>query len=103
MTRPAACSGTAARVRSGTMPGMPSAQPISATFSLEQVATAANRAADDVLEAAQPSDDEPTRDVVNLVVNALLTYLTTPGANLPTVVAENYDEDLETVIGWISA
>lgn len=60
----------------------------------DQVSAAMNRAADDVLEAIQ-APDEGTRDAVNLVVNAALTYLDAPDATLQDAIEENYELDPE--------
>lgn len=59
------------------------------SYSREQVSVAMNRAADDVLEAID-APDEGTRDAVNLVVNAAMTYLEKPGATLTDAITENY-------------
>jgi hypothetical protein len=60
-----------------------------------------NRAADDVLEAIN-APDEGTRDAVNLVVNAAMTYLGTPDATLQDAIDSNYqfDEDDGGPIEW---
>lgn len=57
-----------------------------------------NRAANDVLDAVAATDSQ--RDLVNLVVNAVLSYL--DGADdLDDAIAACYDQDPDTVVGWV--
>lgn len=70
-------------------------------YSREEVSSALNRAADEVLDAAG-APDTGLRDAVNLVVNASLSYLTGEAATLAGVVEVNYDtETLDEVLDWI--
>ena len=71
-------------------------------FSRTQVCVALNRAADDICtEAGLP--DEGVRDGLNLLVNATLTYLSSPSSSLEDVLATNYDPEvtLDTVLDWL--
>lgn len=72
------------------------------TYTPAAVEQALNKAADDVLEAAC-AGDEGLRDAVNLVVNATMCYLSGDAANLEMVAAQNYSEDLDTILGWIGS
>jgi hypothetical protein len=74
---------------------------VSVAHTAEEVSAAANRAADDVLEAID-APDEGVRDAINLVVNATLTYLKSPDATLEEAIAANYklEEDDEGPIEW---
>jgi hypothetical protein len=74
---------------------------VSVAHTAEEVSAAANRAADDVLEAID-APDEGVRDAINLVVNATLTYLKSPDATLEEAIAANYklDEGDEGPIEW---
>lgn len=70
-------------------------------YTTDEISAALNRAADDVLTAIN-APDEGTRDAVNLVVNAALTYLDAPDATLDAVIEENYELDEDDVgpIEW---
>lgn len=71
------------------------------TYPETQISDALNRACDDIIDAAD-LPDTGTRDALNLLVNATMVYLETPNATLSDVVA-NYDEnDLDTVLSWIT-
>lgn len=61
-------------------------------FTRDKVSVAANRAANDVLEAID-APDEGVRDAINLVVNATLTYLEHPDATLQEAIGANYQLD----------
>lgn len=63
------------------------------TYTEEQVAEALNRACDEINDAAQLSETG-TIDALNLLVNAAMTYLKKPEADLGTV-AEDYCIDLD--------
>jgi hypothetical protein len=66
----------------------------------QQVVDAANRAADDVIDAIGAPG---TRDVANLVVNAALYYLDHPAATLREAVAAEYNgAPFDEVIAWCS-
>ncbi len=72
-----------------------------ATYTYEQVLSAANQAAGMVIEELQLPDCG-ARDVVNLVVNALGTLIEEPTASLDKVIWDNYSEDPEVVRSWCS-
>jgi hypothetical protein len=59
-------------------------------YSAEDVLRVLNRAADDILEAAD-LPDTGTRDALNLLVNAAFHYLGHPEAELQVVIDANYD------------
>lgn len=77
------------------------------SYTADHVSAALNRAADDIIGAAD-LPDTGTVDALNLLVNATLTYLRNPDADLATVVASNYSSGnddsptLEDVLEWIS-
>lgn len=70
------------------------------TFTSQQIATALNKAADEIAEL-DPSD-ERIRDTVNLVVNAAVHFLANPDDDLDEAIEANYDEDPDVVVGWIT-
>jgi hypothetical protein len=72
------------------------------TYSREQVSAAINRACDDINAAAE-LPDEGVIDALNLLVNAAMTYLEAPDANLDDVIAGNYqlDEGGDGPLEWI--
>ena len=70
------------------------------TFTSQQIATALNKAADEIAEL-DPSD-ERIRDTVNLVVNAAVHFLANPGDDLDDAIEANYDEDPDVIVGWIT-
>lgn len=57
----------------------------------DQLGTAVNRAADEVIEITP--ENEHLRDVVNLVVNAALHYMEHPHDDLRQAIEANYSED----------
>jgi hypothetical protein len=64
------------------------------TYTHDQVSEAANAAADLIIQEIE-CDDE-WEDLLNLMVNATLTVLTTEmGADLEEVVEENYGQSLD--------
>lgn len=63
------------------------------TFTGDQLSTALNRAAEEVLGLARIEGEDLVRDVVNLVINAGLYFLEHPEALLEDAVRENYDDD----------
>lgn len=81
-------------------------------YSAEQVSAALNRAADDIISAAE-LPDTGTIDALNLLVNAAVSYLTDPGITLADVARDNYDTNhdgrqpwtgqdaLAEIISWI--
>ena len=75
-------------------------EPAPATFTEQQVLDALNRAADDILDNVN-AGDEGLRDAINLMVNATIAYLHGPAQNLHQAVAQSYDDDYATVLGWI--
>lgn len=68
------------------------AKETSSGFSYEQVRDAANRAANEIIAAAD-LDDTGCVDVINLMVNATMTFLTDPDESLVGVVDANYGVD----------
>ncbi len=70
-------------------------------YTYEQVKTATNRAADDIITAAD-LPETGVRDALSLLVSATLTYLTNPDANLHNVAAGYDDEKLSTILSWFS-
>lgn len=68
-------------------------------FTAAELATAANRAADDILERID-ADDEGERDLVNLVVNATAVYLDDPEATLDDAIRTSYQLEPEEVLEW---
>lgn len=70
-----------------------STDPSAPTVTGDQVGTALNRAADEVLEIARDDGEELLRDAVNLILNAALHFLEHPEASLEDAVRENYDND----------
>ncbi len=85
-----------------TTPG--TAKPASSTpqkmFTEQQVTDALNEAADDILDAVDAGDDG-LRDAINLMVNATIAYLTGQANDLREVVAHNYGDSYDEVLGWI--
>ena len=78
----------------------PSATP--PTFTEAQVHDALNDAADDILDAVDGGANG-LRDGFNLMVNATLVYLRGDARDLRAVADANYDDDLDTILGWIGA
>jgi hypothetical protein len=71
------------------------------TWTREEIMVALNRAADEVLDITE-APDEGVRDIVNLIVNAGITYLTHPEANLEYVAQANYSVGLDEILRWCS-
>lgn len=71
------------------------------TYTHDDVASALNRAADDILEATE-AGDEGLRDALNLMVNAALSYLSGSADTLAGVAEANYDSTLDEILGWIA-
>ena len=69
-------------------------------YTQEQVSAALNKAADDIIEATE-AEDEGLRDALNLMVNAVGSYLWDGAEDLEQVAAKNYDADLDSIVGWI--
>lgn len=76
---------------------------LAASYTREQITTAFNRAADEILEATG-APDTGIRDAVNLVVNAGVTYLASPEASLQDAIDACYDldEDEDGPLDWIA-
>lgn len=72
------------------------------TWTKEQIDTALNQAADDILDATE-AEDEGLRDALNLMVNAVGCYLMDEAHDLETVAALNYDAELSSILSWIRA
>ncbi|PUB32495.1 hypothetical protein C8K30_1011021 [Promicromonospora sp. AC04] len=70
-------------------------------FSRDQISGALNRAADAVTDLA--AQDDRVGDAINLVVNATLTFLESPDADLEAAVAANYSDSVDDVLGWVRA
>jgi len=70
-----------------------------ATYTYRQVLSAANQAADMVIDELHLPDCG-ARDIVNLVVNALGTLLKEPAASLDDVIWDSYSEDPQVVRSW---
>jgi len=85
---------------SGSPAGASATAPTRRTFSEDAVATAANQAADDILDAVN-ADDTGVRDALNLQVNATLGYLTGEAEDLTEVVGQNYEATYDEVLSWI--
>lgn len=72
---------------------------MSTTFSLEELSTAANEGADLVLGGLD-LDDRDT-DLINLVVNAIVTVAKDPMVDdLDTVIETNYETPADEVRSW---
>lgn len=71
-------------------------------FSEAQLGDALNQAADDILDAVE-AGDEGLRDALNLMVNAVMEYLTGRASSLAEVVDSNYEADYRTVLSWIES
>jgi hypothetical protein len=71
------------------------------TYTQDQVSAALNKAADDIIEATE-AEDEGLRDALNLLVNAVGSYLWDGAEDLEQVAAKNYDADLDSIVGWIA-
>ena len=70
------------------------------TYTQDQVSAALNKAADDIIEATE-AEDEGLRDALNLLVNAVGSYLWDGAEDLGEVAVKNYDADLDSIVGWI--
>lgn len=68
-------------------------------FSTAELASAANRAAEDILERVDASD-EGQRDLVNLVVNTTAAYLEDPEASLDDAIRARYQLEPGEVLEW---
>jgi hypothetical protein len=69
-------------------------------YTQDQVSAALNKAADDIIEATE-AEDEGLRDALNLMVNAVGSYLWDGSEDLAEVAVKNYDADLDAIVGWI--
>lgn len=67
-------------------------------WTTEQVSAALNKAADNVGELGS----DATRDAINLVVNAAMSYLEGEATDLRGVIAANYSADTNEVLSWLS-
>ncbi|MGW2227450.1 hypothetical protein [Streptomyces formicae] len=67
-------------------------------YTEESVRTAVNDGADMIL--GELGLGEPEEDAINLVVNAAMKSLTTPGATFAEMVEENYGEDPDEIRSW---
>jgi hypothetical protein len=78
----------------------PTASPAAAGYTEQQVRDATNHAVDDILNAACVGDTW-LRDAINLMVNTTLSYLSGDADNLAQAINATYDEDPDTVLGWV--
>jgi hypothetical protein len=69
-------------------------------YTADDISTALNKAADDIIEATE-AEDEGLRDALNLMVNAVGSYLWDGSEDLEQVAVKNYDADLDSIVGWI--
>lgn len=67
--------------------------------SVDQVSAALNRAADDIIAAAE-LPETGTIDALNLLVNAALSYLADPSVTLADVARDNYITNQDGQPGW---
>jgi len=71
------------------------------TYTYDQIIDVANRAADMVVDELE-LPDTGSRDVVNLVVNAIGSLLREPDTNsLNDVIRDNYEEEPDEVRSWV--
>lgn len=70
-------------------------------FTVDEIQTALNRAADAVTEAAGVLDDDPIADIINLIVNASAHFVEHPHDDLDATIAANYDDPSEEVRSWL--
>ena len=84
----------------GPLAGTSATTPTPRTFTEEAVTAAANRAADDILDAVDAADTG-VRDALNLQVNATLGYLTGQAQDLSEVVDQGYEATYDEVLSWI--
>jgi hypothetical protein len=73
--------------------------PVTKVYNRDAISDALNRAAEQVLDRI--GNGEWSTDLINLLVNASLHYLDNPGDDLAAAIDANYDEDANTVLGWI--
>lgn len=67
-------------------------------YTRDQVAAAVNAGADCIRDALDVGDRDT--DLINLVVNAALTFLDQPEADFDAVVGANYEASAREVRGW---
>jgi len=84
----------------GPLAGASATTPTPRTFTEQAVTAAANRAADDILDAVDAAGTG-VRDALNLQVNATLGYLTGQAQDLSEVVDQGYDATYDEVLSWI--
>lgn len=70
------------------------------TYTRNQVSEAVNAGAD--LVTSDIGDGERDTDLVNLVVNAIMTVLDSPDVSLDDVIESNYSVSPEEVRSWWS-
>jgi hypothetical protein len=93
--------GISAAVAGAAMTMSKAEKQIAATYTYDEVHAAVNKAANDIIEAAD-LPDEGARDALNLCVNATLNYLDGTATDLSEVVDHGYEADLDEVLGWIN-
>lgn len=69
------------------------------SYTYDQVSSAFNRAADEIIEAID-AGDEGKRDVVNAVINVGMHYLKHPGEDLENALGASYGSDPSEVLDW---
>jgi hypothetical protein len=69
-------------------------------YTQDQISAVLNKAADEIIEVTE-AEDEGLRDALNLMVNAVGSYLWDGAENLAQVAEKNYDADLDAIVGWI--
>jgi hypothetical protein len=69
-------------------------------FTRDEVSAAVNAGTDLVTGDSRIYVSDHTADLINLVVNAALTRLDNPSADLDTVITTNYDTRPAAVIAW---
>jgi hypothetical protein len=73
-------------------------QPAPAVFTEQQVVDALDHA-EDILRATDGSDG--LHDAIDLMINAVVGYLTGQATDLHQVVQQRYPNTYATVLGWI--
>jgi hypothetical protein len=77
----------------------PTVQPARAVFTEQQVVDALNHDAEDILRATDGGDG--LHDAMDLMINAVVGYLTGQATDLHQVVQQRYANTYATVLGWI--
>jgi hypothetical protein len=72
------------------------------TFTLDQLRTALNHAADETLNVFEPDDDESLRDAINLVVNAGIHFVENTDASIQEAIEASYDDFADELLARLS-